>query len=96
MNRIDEKALYANALNYFGALRQWDKLIEEMAELQQAILKVRYNPTQENKQNLHEEIVDVQVVMSQLLPHMNKNWMRVHKRNKLLKLSYTIGNKTVK
>lgn len=93
MTTQQEKEIYARSLSHFGVFRQWDKLIEEMAELTQAVLKERYNPTQENKQRVMEEIVDMQIVLNQLLPLLNKKYMKVYKRNKLLRLEQIINQK---
>lgn len=49
--------IHQQALNHFGAYNQHLKLIEEMAELTQAILKGT---------NIAEEIADVQIVLDQI------------------------------
>lgn len=53
---------HQRALNKFGEAKQEGKLIEEMAELMQAILK-RWNG---REHNVSEEIADVQIVLDQI------------------------------
>lgn len=63
-----ENQLFKKAIKTFGELSQYDMLIEEMAELTQAILKNRRrNGTKGTvTENLHEEFVDVSIVMRQI------------------------------
>ena len=72
--------IYAETLLKYGRDRQIDKLIEEMAELTQALLKYKHG----EPHNVPEELADVQIVMRQLLPLFpeNKEWIE----NKLKKL----------
>jgi hypothetical protein len=53
--------IYNKALTHFGAEHQLDKLIEEMSELTQAIIKARHN----RHTNVAEEIADVQIMLDQ-------------------------------
>lgn len=53
---------HQRALSKFGVRAQEGKLIEEMAELTQAIIK-RWNG---REHNVSEEIADVQVVLDQI------------------------------
>jgi NTP pyrophosphatase (non-canonical NTP hydrolase) len=53
--------IYNKALNHFGAEHQLDKLIEEMSELTQAIIKARHK----RHTNVSEEIADVQILLDQ-------------------------------
>lgn len=95
MTRKEENELYIKSLSHFGVLRQWDKLSEEMSELNQAIMKYRYKPNQKNIQNLHEEIVDVEIVLSQLKTGISHKHMKVHKRNKLEYLKSIVTGKII-
>ena len=53
--------------------------IEELAELQKAICKVLRNPEDEAwVENLHEEIVDVLVVVKILIYYFNINLSEIH------------------
>lgn len=76
-------------------MRQWDKLSEEMSELNQAIMKYRYKPTMENIHNLHEEIVDVEIVLAQLKTGISSRVLKVHKRNKLERLNSIVQGKLI-
>ena len=54
--------IHQTALSHFGIKNQEDKLIEEMSELTQALIKNR----QFRDSNVPEEIADVQIVLNQL------------------------------
>lgn len=62
-------------MSRFGEAKQEGKLIEEMAELMQAILK-RWNG---REHNVSEEIADVQIVLDQIkLLHPDwKTWEQI-------------------
>jgi phosphoribosyl-ATP pyrophosphohydrolase len=78
--------IHQTAISHFGADHQLDKLIEEMAELTQAIIK----RTQGHEHNIAEEIADVQIVLDQLkLLHPDWiSWQQV----KLSRLENLINN----
>lgn len=61
--------IYEKTLHKFGVNRQIDKLIEEMGELTQALLKYKYNEIN----NVPEEFADVEVLFRQLKPLFNQN-----------------------
>lgn len=82
---MTEHQLYKTALETWGYDSQFDMLIEEMAELTQAILKSRRRsgmPTE----NLHEEFIDVKIVMSQIENCLNENRLEFWKQEKLMRL----------
>ena len=63
--------IYAKAVKHFGEENQLLKCVEEMAELQQAIIKFKLyeTSTPNNKEiflNLIEEIVDVEIMINQI------------------------------
>lgn len=53
-------------VNTYGTKLQQDIAIEEMAELQKAILKHRRNPTEETRKNIIDELADVEIMLEQL------------------------------
>lgn len=53
------KNVYEKILNHYGEEHQVYKLIEEMAELTVALLK-------QDKNNIHEELADVEIMLEQL------------------------------
>ena len=53
-------------INHYGPMPQQDMAIEELSELQKAILKHRRYATEETKKEVIEEIADVQVMIEQL------------------------------
>ena len=58
-------SIYKQAIDKFGSGKQFIKAVEELAELQQAIIKKFLNPDVEND-NLFEEIADVEIMLSQI------------------------------
>lgn len=93
---ITEPKIYWKAIEAFGEQSQIDMLIEEMAELTQAILKNRRrnngNPLM--SENLHEEFVDVKIVMAQIELCLMPNRLEFWKEEKLKRLSERIKNHT--
>lgn len=53
-------------INHYGTKKQQDIAIEELAELQKAIIKYRREPSDKTKEAVVEEIADVQVMLEQL------------------------------
>lgn len=68
-----EKSIYQQAIDKFGNHKQTDLLIEEMAELTQALLKHRRKPSPETSDNLHEEFADVEIMMAQIRTILNSD-----------------------
>lgn len=62
MDKDREKEICKNAINKFGAYQQLDMLIEEMAELTQAISKFK----RDKIHNVEEEVADVEIMLEQL------------------------------
>lgn len=88
-----ENNIYQAAIQHYGKASQEDKLIEEMAELMQAILKVRrlgenHGPLgkQNTWGNLHEEFADVKIVMAQLETTLDAALLAQYTNDKLTKL----------
>lgn len=64
---MNEAQKLAHILDYFGLDHQEDKLIEEMAELTQAIIKFRRDGySEKGLRHLQEEMEDVRIVLDQL------------------------------
>lgn len=92
----DECDLYTRVWETWGSNAQIDKLIEEMAELIQALIKARIDGTTVN-QTVCEEMADVLICLEQMSLHLegkrNINgipaWQMVLKirREKILRLS---------
>lgn len=53
-------------INNYGTRVQQDIAIEELSELQKAIIKYRRNPADDARESVIEEIADVQVMLEQL------------------------------
>jgi NTP pyrophosphatase (non-canonical NTP hydrolase) len=59
--------IFKQAVDHFGVENQLLKLVEEMAELTQAIIKHRLYPDEpKHFNNLLEEFIDVNIVLEQL------------------------------
>lgn len=87
---MNEK-IYKRALNHYGSKSQEDKLIEEMAELTQAILKHRRKRTATTLEHLHDEFADVQIVMEQFKLMLDKEKLESHREDKLIYLESLIN-----
>ena len=66
------------AINWYGADKQMLIAIEELSELQKAIVKYFRKPTEETKSDISEEMADVYVMLKQL-EIMHKNDTEVQK-----------------
>lgn len=66
MNKIQRNNNLLFIIDTYGTNKQEDKAIEEMSELQKAILKHRENKRAEEKQAVIDEIADVAVMLEQL------------------------------
>lgn len=85
------KNIYKKAIDTFGVSNQVDMLIEEMAELTQALLKWRRG--KENMDNVHEEVVDVEIVLKQLKSGLNPKLLNRYRKQKLMRLENLINNR---
>lgn len=65
MDRIEQARLYADAWETWGLQKQIDMLIEEMAELTQALLKARRQGAVFSN-DVYEEMADVGICMGQV------------------------------
>lgn len=96
MDQKEKNKLYTDAWDLWGANTQLDMLIEEMAELTQAILKAR----REGKlfsENLIEEFADVTICMEQLelqFPPKSVLWSNIEyvKEYKLRRLKENVND----
>ena len=61
-----EKRKLLFIINTYGIHSQQDIAIEEMSELQKAILKHRRNPSEEMRKDIIDEIADVSIMIEQL------------------------------
>lgn len=62
----DTKSKLNKIFNYYGRKGQEYKLVEEMAELTQAVIK-------NDRKNIIEEMADVQIVLMQLRLNLNSS-----------------------
>lgn len=85
-----KETIYQDAIDTFGVPAQVDMLIEEMAELTQALLKWRRG--KQNMDNVHEEVVDVEIVLEQLKTGLNRETLTQYKQQKLERLEKLILN----
>jgi NTP pyrophosphatase (non-canonical NTP hydrolase) len=87
---MKEQEIYRAAIDKYGYASQYDMLIEEMAELTQAILKARRRSPHNHTENLHEEFVDVKIVMAQIELVLNPQRLEFWKQEKLARLERRI------
>lgn len=91
--REQECAILLDAIDTFGSEYQIDRAIEELAELTQALLKYRRAGEADlgdALKNVHEEIVDAQIVLEQL--KMLFAYDKQIEQTKLARLKETIAN----
>lgn len=62
----DKESIYRAAISVWGKDAQENQAIEEMAELIQAINKMRRQPSPDHLDNVDEEIADVEIMLDQL------------------------------
>ena len=62
----DKESIYRAAISVWGKDAQENQAVEEMAELIQAINKMRRQPSPEHLDDLKEELADVQIMLDQL------------------------------
>lgn len=85
MDQEDKTILNARAIQKYGLIQQSLKLVEELAEVQQALLKYLVKPSKKTDQHLAEEIADAQIMLGQfdyLVMDDVENW-RQKKRKQL-------------
>jgi NTP pyrophosphatase (non-canonical NTP hydrolase) len=64
---MEKENIFKEAVDKFGVENQLLKLVEEMAELTQAIIKRKLNPDEPKYlNNMLEEFADVNIVMNQV------------------------------
>ena len=63
---VDRESKLLFLINHYGTRIQQDIAIEELSELQKAIIKYRRDPSDKTKEAVIEEIADVQVMLEQL------------------------------
>jgi len=87
-NEQEEKqSIYKRAISKFGYDAQVDMLIEEMAELTQALLKQRWGKVH----NIEEEYVDVSILLKQLSTVIDMDKAFEFERIKLNRLNNLIS-----
>lgn len=86
---MNEQEVYKAAIDTFGVPSQVDMLIEEMAELTQALLKLRRGIVGA-MDNVHEEVADVEIVLAQIKIGLNKAKLAHYKQRKLVRLEERI------
>ena len=62
---MDRKRLYGRALDKWGLKFQALKLMEELAEVQNALTDYLLNPSQKTDDHLAEEIADAEIMLEQ-------------------------------
>ena len=80
---MEEKQLYIEAINKLGGMIQLDIMVEECAELIQALNKFKRARTDEQRSiccdNICEEIADVEIMIGQIKVLFNNNEKQINK-----------------
>lgn len=79
--------IYTQAIKHFGESAQTDMLIEEMAELTQALLKKRRG----KEHNVEEEFADVEILMNQIYQTIDGEKVLQFREAKLKRLEKLIN-----
>ena len=93
----DTGKLYWSAIKTFGVDLQLAVAIEEMAELTKAIVKIRrvaddYGKTQAARENLLEEIADVDIMIEQMKIMWGPKRVEEYRRKKLERLERRLND----
>jgi NTP pyrophosphatase (non-canonical NTP hydrolase) len=94
MNKdMKSENIFKQAVDHFGVENQLLKLVEEMAELTQAIIKRRLNPDEPKYlNNMLEEVADVNILLFQITysdlmeSEIAKDLFNMHYKRKLNRL----------
>lgn len=87
--KLTEQEIYKLALKKWGMKRQIIIFMEEIGELLQAVSKVYRSPKDvQSRDNLAEEIADVEIMTGQMkiLLNVSGDTINAHKKRKLAKL----------
>jgi NTP pyrophosphatase (non-canonical NTP hydrolase) len=100
MNKdMKSENIFKQAVDHFGVENQLLKLVEEMAELTQAIIKRRLNPDEPKYlNNMLEEVADVNILLFQITysdlmeSEIAKDLFNMHYKRKLIRLESLLKN----
>lgn len=95
-NIPEASKILINAINHYGADAQIAKAVEELAELQQALCKYLCTRSESVRDNIIEEIADVEIMLQQIKMIFNINQSEVEnvKDFKLSRLAERIAADT--
>lgn len=66
ISKDERQSILMAAIDWYGMTSQVDMTIEEMAELTQALCKIKRGWSEEAFDNIREEIADVQIMLDQM------------------------------
>ena len=90
VSEIDEKEIYRQAIDKWGAEAQITMVFEEMAELQKELCKSLRG--KENRIEIAEEMADVEIMLEQMKILYNaENLVESNKKYKLKRLADRVG-----
>ena len=100
MNKdMKSENIFKQAVDHFGVENQLLKLVEEMAELTQSIIKRRLNPDEpKHFNNMLEELTDVNILLFQITysdlmeSEIAKDLFNMHYKRKLIRLESLLKN----
>lgn len=93
----DDERIMQQAIETYGVQAQCDVAVEEMAELTKAIMKIRrvaddYGKTQAARENLLEEIADVDIMIDQLKIMCGPKQVEEYRKKKLERLERRLND----
>ncbi len=93
--RPEHKLVLREAIETFGKVHQIGKLFEEIAELEEAIIKNHFG--RDSAEHIAEEIADVEIMLYQAkLIYGNERMANDYVEKKIARLSETIERERVK
>lgn len=89
---MSEENILLQAVAEYGAEAQTDMMIEEMSELTKALLKNRRSESKRTRENIIEEMADVQIMLDQMkLIYDVDGELADYRKLKLLRLASRLG-----
>lgn len=89
---MSEENILLQAVAEYGAEAQTDMMIEEMSELTKALLKNRRSESKRTRENIIEEMADVQIMLDQMkLIYDVDGELDDYRKLKLIRLAARLG-----
>lgn len=90
---MKKQEIYKKAIEKWGANLQTNMMIEECAELIQALQKYKRNASLKTIKNIYEELADVEIMSEQMRTVFNSDSIDFEKERKIRRLESMIKAK---